>query len=133
MLHQAGIIPISIAQFSPRWFNGLQYKALAPYANMLKMDRGKYEPLFYKILSALDPNTVLKELESLAGGKPFALLCYEKECDTVEQWCHRSMVALWFINAGYEVEEFQPEIPETVELPKEKKKEDPQIGIDFGV
>ena len=99
-----GLIPVSIARFSPKWFYSLlEYKDLAPKAEMLKMKEGSYTRKFNEILSKIDPNKVVEELKSISGGHPVVLLCYEKPGD----FCHRHLVAEWLAqNTDFEVKEF---------------------------
>ncbi len=86
-----GLTPISIARYSPKWYNGARYIKLAPYPYMLKMGDEEYTRLFNNILFRLNPEEVIKELNQLAGGKSIVLLCYEK----YPEFCHRHLVAKW--------------------------------------
>jgi len=51
-----GLIPVSIARYSPKWFySGMSYLDLAPTSDMLKMPDEQYRKKFNLILSKLDP------------------------------------------------------------------------------
>jgi hypothetical protein len=88
---QAGLTPVSIARFKPRWYAGLTYLKLAPTPDMLKMPDEQYNEKFNRILSGLDPVSVVEELKTKSQGQPVVLLCYEK----LDSFCHRRTVAEW--------------------------------------
>lgn len=102
------IVPISICSKSPSYYNGLEYKKLAPKYDFLvkyKKDGNKeyYTKCFNEqILSSLNPYTIFMELKALAGDKKIALVCYERSSD----FCHRHLVAEWFKQYGIECEEY---------------------------
>lgn len=105
LLIDAGIVPISIAVGPPRWWKGLRYSPLAPSWHMVKDDIGRdaYIEEYKKILAKLDACNVLIELNSLAKGNDFALLCWEKPTD----FCHRHLAAEWLNdNAGCFMQEW---------------------------
>ncbi len=85
---------VSIARFPPRWYTGKRYFRLAPTPEMLKLgDWEEYKRRYrQEILSGLNPQEILKELEVLAEGHDVILLCFEKE----RAHCHRGLVAEWF-------------------------------------
>lgn len=98
------IAPIAICAKPPQFYKGAVYKKLAPpYDVLMKYkrdgDKEAYVREFKKrVLARLpDARTVLSELSYLAGGKQFALICYEKPGD----FCHRHLVAEWLLNCGY--------------------------------
>ena len=103
------IVPISICSKAPTWYNGLQYKKLAPrYEFFMKWKKDHDNDYYIKcfneqVLSQLEPTTVIKELMEKAGSENIALVCYEKPGD----FCHRHLVAEWLNNNGYTVEEFK--------------------------
>lgn len=105
-LQDNGILPVSIAIGTPRWFFGGTYPSLAPRRGMLKMNEDAYRREFDKILSINPPMKVLRDLDVMArnnGKRGVALLCYE----TPEKFCHRHLVAEWFKNKlGIEVKEY---------------------------
>jgi uncharacterized protein (DUF488 family) len=105
-LNKERIVPISIARFTPKWVSCLNIIDLAPRADMLKMDDATYTREFEKILSRLNPGTILQKIKAASGGNDCALLCYEKP----EDFCHRHIVAKWLSdNLGVEVKEFDYE------------------------
>lgn len=80
------------------------YIELAPTTSMLKMPIDKYLVKYYKILENLDPNKVIEDLNELAGGKPFVMLCYEKP----NEFCHRQLVSAWLNDKlNLEIEEWK--------------------------
>lgn len=104
-LASSNVVPVSISLWKPKWFNGNQYLALAPKADMLKRDISQEEYIYeYKtrVLGKLDAKIVYEELVSKFG-KNIALLCYEKPDD----FCHRHLVAEWFRESGLQIEEFE--------------------------
>lgn len=102
-LIKAGIVPISISVGKFKTCDSLQkkYLPLAPTWAMLKANYS-WDDYKKNILSKLDQAKVLKDLEALAEGKPFAILCFEKD----ESTCHRSIAAEWFRSSGIEIKEF---------------------------
>ena len=97
------IVPIGIVRFAPKYFSGINYIALAPNANMLKMSKNEYEYNYDLILKKLNPYEVYNELLSFGNGKDVAILCYEK--NILE--CHRLLVAKWFQKElEYNIQEF---------------------------
>jgi hypothetical protein len=84
---------VSIARFPPKWYTGARYLPLAPAPEMLKIqDWDEYRRRYREeILSVLDPDTVLRELENLGAGNNVVLLCFEKD----RAHCHRGLVAEW--------------------------------------
>ena len=113
---EAGLTPVSIARFN-RYFSGIKYPALAPPAEMIKMDEGEYIPRYKEqVLGTLNPSEVADELQKLGG--QVILLCYEKPAD----FCHRQLVSEWLRNAGIESEEF-PCVP--------KKRTDSKKALSF--
>ena len=104
-LHEAGIVPISIARWNPRWYNGFTMQELAPTKYMLSdaCSEEGYITMYKQILSGMYSGTILKSIESIGKGKDVALLCYEKPGD----FCHRHMFAEWFTKTtGIQIEEF---------------------------
>ena len=104
-LHEVGIVPISIARWNPRWYNGFTMQELAPTKYMLSdaCSTEEYISMYKQILSGMYSGTILKSIESMGKGKDVALLCYEKPGD----FCHRHMFAEWFTKTtGIPVEEF---------------------------
>jgi len=102
------IIPIAICGKSPDYYEGLQYKILAPkYSFFIKwketQDNDYYIEHFYKeVLDKLNPNDVVTQLYTLSNGYDICLICYE----TPEKFCHRHLVADWLNRSGFECKEF---------------------------
>ena len=100
------IVPISICGKAPEWYQGLQYKKLAPkYDFFMEWKRNKDNNFYIKyfqeqVLDKLNPIDVTLDLSKMAygniGEKDIALICYEKPSD----FCHRHLVADWFNKNG---------------------------------
>jgi len=92
---------ISIALYSPKWYEGKTYKLLHPPKYLISMGVNDiYKKSYYKdVLDKLDANKVYAAL------KDYILLCYEKDRNT----CHRSIVAEWIEKeTGHIVDEWRP-------------------------
>jgi hypothetical protein len=101
---------VAIARFAPRGTPAgfRMYKPLAPGAWFNSVDHDKYRELYFAQLAQLNPNEVVKALETLAAGHEPVLLCYEKPPFTASNWCHRRMAAEWFqTELGIEVAELE--------------------------
>ena len=91
------IIPISICGKAPDWYNGLQYKKLAPKFDFFIKWKENHDNNYYikcfieQVLNNLNAEEVCKELYNLSNGKDIALICYEKPFD----FCHRHLVSAW--------------------------------------
>lgn len=101
------VVPISICGKAPAWYNGLQYKKLAPKYSFFSEWKKNGDNNYYikhfndEVLSTLSPQTVYNELLKLSGGKDIALICYEKPAD----FCHRHLVAEWLTTNGIKCDE----------------------------
>ena len=106
-LSRAGIMCISIARFSPKWYVGKKYLAVAPTGFMLSSAcrHDEYLQKYDEILQRLNPAAVVATITSMSEGKDVALCCYEKPGD----FCHRHLLAEWLTKNGYQVEEWKPE------------------------
>lgn len=107
---KCGLHPVSISVKCPDWYNGAEYKKLAPkwdffneWKNGSHKGDNEYFIKNYKelVLDKLEPAQVMKELEELTGASldKIIFLCYEKP----EDFCHRHLAADWF-NAAYKTE-----------------------------
>lgn len=102
------IIPISICAKPPYWYNGLQYKKLAPKYDFFMKWKENHDNDYYikcfneQVLSNLNPTEVYQELCDLAKSGNIALICYEKPSD----FCHRHLVADWLNENGVECKEY---------------------------
>lgn len=112
-LEKCEIKPIAISRGKPRGWQGASYDALAPTWTMLQMNDEDYSAAYDAILAANDPDDFVRWL----GEDDVALLCWEKDPTD----CHRSTIAKWLRNAGYEVEEFDHK--------KYEKDRDPQMRL----
>lgn len=112
------IIPISICGKAPNWYEGLQYKKLAPKYDFFMEWKKNHNNDYYikcfneQVLNKLNAEDVYKNLISLCGIKTttnttpdIALVCYEKSTD----FCHRHLVAKWLKENGYECKEWSNE------------------------
>lgn len=106
-----GIVPISICGKAPDAWAGLQYRKLAPRWWFFSKWKENHDNAFYienfdkEVLGPKDPNETWDALSALSGGRPFALVCYEKPGD----FCHRHLVSEWLRKAGYDISEFVKE------------------------
>lgn len=106
---EAGLVPVSIAGRAPAFYNGIQFKKLAPTFEIFnawktgEINDFEYTSKFRKeVLGNLDKLYIKEALA--AFGEEIILLCYEKSGD----FCHRHIVADWIEEAlGVPVEEFQ--------------------------
>lgn len=101
------IIPYNISLWAPKGYIGRSCNYLFPTKAILDHWKLWHDPEAYAreygiaVLSKLDPNAVVKQINAETRGREFAFVCYEKTGD----FCHRYLVAQWLINAGYEVKE----------------------------
>ena len=96
----SGVGRVSIARFAPRGTPaGFKiYKPLAPGSWFNSVSQEVYRELYFAQLDELEPAEVLADLMRLAGdGIEPVLLCYEKPPFHKGNWCHRTMVAEWFL------------------------------------
>lgn len=83
---------VSIAAKAPEWYNGREYKKLAPKYWFFKKykedgDQDFYVVQYYnEVLKHLDPKEVYKEL-----GENAIILCWE----SADKFCHRHIVSAW--------------------------------------
>lgn len=108
----ATVIPVAICGKAPQWYNGLQYKKLAPKYDFFMEWKRNHDNDYYikcfneQVLSKLDANTVVRELTELTNmtnkGADIVLLCYEKPTD----FCHRHLVSEWLNNNGIPCKEW---------------------------
>src|SRR4030043_2269486 len=85
---------VSIAGKAPLWYNGREYKKLAPKFWFYKKYKEDGDEVFYtvqyyeEVLNKLDPKTVFMDL-----GENAVILCWEAS----GKFCHRHIVAEWLI------------------------------------
>lgn len=93
------IVPVSICGKAPEWYQGLQYKKLAPkYDFFMEWKRNKDNNFYIKcfqeqVLDKLNPTDVILDLSKMiygynVGENDIALVCYEKPSD----FCHSHLV-----------------------------------------
>lgn len=107
-LRSAGIVPIGISVFPPKFFNGPSLQWLAPLPSMLKGMSEEEYTFHYKekILSKFNLDLFRQRLKELGDGKDVALCCFEKP----GEFCHRRIFAEWFEElTGYKIEEYGQE------------------------
>jgi len=105
---EAGLNPVSIAGVAPCFYEGREWKHLAPYfSTYTKYKNGEYTEFQYMDeyipkIEKLDKMELKKQIDSIPN---LILLCYEKE-----GFCHRHLLADWLENnLGYVVEEYKVE------------------------
>ena len=102
--------PISICGKVPDWYDGIQFKILAPKYSFFKVYEETHDKDYYiehfqnEVLGTrLNPHLILNRLYELADRKIPCLICYEKPGD----FCHRHLVAEWLQNnCNIKVEEY---------------------------
>lgn len=112
------IIPISICAKVPSWYEGLQYKKLAPKYDFFMKWKENHDNNYYikcfneQVLNELNVVTVIKDLINLMPkdsiseyslNKTICLVCYEKPSD----FCHRHLVAEWLNKNGFKCTEYE--------------------------
>lgn len=106
---EAGLLPISIARYSPKWYTGYRVPFFAPSKDLLSRykngitSKEEYEKEY---MAYLDQNyEVIKEyFEDASDGCNIVFCCYEKPSD----FCHRHLLAKWVTNnLGIEMKEYE--------------------------
>lgn len=109
-LRELDILPVAICAKCPDGYNGYHYKKLAPSWSIFKQWRDVHDEIVYtkrfniEVLSDLQFVDVLQTLTDFAtreSATGIAMLCYEKPGD----FCHRHLVADWFVMNGVGCEE----------------------------
>ena len=106
------VIPVAICGKAPEWYNGLQYKKLAPKYDFFMEWKRNHDNDYYircfneQVLNKLDANTIVRELTELTNttnkDADIVLLCYEKPTD----FCHRHLVSEWLNSNGISCKEW---------------------------
>lgn len=99
---EAGLLPISIARYNPKWFEGISCTELAPKKTTLwrykegKIDEEQYTKEYLESLNTLnlqriDKSFIFQHVEKARslGLNGIIYLCYEKNGD----FCHRHIFA----------------------------------------
>lgn len=101
---QQNIIEIAITAFTPKWWKGLVYKAVAPPIDLVlyfknNKDTPKQQKEFLytrwytqETLSKLSADKVLSDIQDMSTDKDIVvLLCHEISTD----FCHRHLLCNW--------------------------------------
>ena len=106
ILRKAGIVPIGVALWPPRFFRGISMKQVAPRRYMLddRLTDEEYIRMYRNdVLRLVDARSFIQDLERASRGMDVALCCFEKPGD----FCHRHSLAKWLNEqTGIEVSEF---------------------------
>ena len=106
ILRKAGIVPIGVALWPPRFFRGISMKQVAPRRYMLddRLTDEEYIRMYRNdVLRLVDARSLIQDLERASRGMDVALCCFEKPGD----FCHRHILAKWLNEqTGIEVSEF---------------------------
>ena len=106
ILRKAGIVPIGVALWPPRFFRGISMKQVAPRRYMLddRLTDEEYIRMYRNdVLRLVDARSFIQDLERASQGMDVALCCFEKPGD----FCHRHILAKWLNEqTGIEVSEF---------------------------
>lgn len=113
------IVPISICGKAPEWYDGIQYKVLAPKYEFFQEWKKTRDNDYYikhfneEVLSKLNAKKVVEKLYALSSKRDIALICYEKPGD----FCHRNLVAEWLRENGIkcDVREIQNMLPQRID------------------
>ena len=105
ILRKAGIVPIGVALWPPRFFRGISMKQVAPRRYMLddRLTDEEYIRMYRNdVLRLVDARSFIQDLERASRGMDVALCCFEKPGD----FCHRHILAKWLNEqTGIEVSE----------------------------
>lgn len=100
---------ISIARWLPKGLRYMEYKQLAPSEKSLRAykdgiidEDGAGRSYRKGVLSKIKLEDVLAYFELVGNGSDVVLLCFEKSTD----YCHRHILAEWFIEQGIQVDEY---------------------------
>ena len=88
----AGLVPISISRWKPKWFEGEECIDLAPAANLLlryKNGQASVQDYTEEYNAMLDGLDVKMIAEAASKGRNVVFCCYEKPGD----FCHRHLFA----------------------------------------
>ena len=94
ILRKAGIVPIGVALWPPRFFRGISMKQVAPKRYMLNdsLTDEEYIGMYRNdVLRFVDAKSFIRQLEEAGRGMDVALCCFEKP----NEFCHRHILAQW--------------------------------------
>ena len=116
-LQKAGIVPIGVALWPPRYFRGVSMQQVAPRRYMLddRLTDEEYIRMYREdVLRLVSARVFIHQLEEAGRGKDVALCCFEKP----GLFCHRHILAQWIKEqTGITVAEFGAAEPKQ-ETPK---------------
>ena len=102
-----GFVPVSIAGKTPDYYEGIQFKVLAPKYDWWKkwhdehLSNEWYKEKYQEtVLNKLNPKVIANRLQQF--GENVILLCHEQP----EEFCHRQLVADWLREGGVPVYEY---------------------------
>jgi len=108
------LLPVSIAHFTPSWFNGYVYGSLAPDKKMMQLKKVETFLEVYEsyVLKRKDQEGVIEKMKSISEGYDGVALCtFEKDPGK----SHRKLVMKWLngwivenLGSDYRVKEFVP-------------------------
>lgn len=106
ILRKAGIVPIGVALWPPRFFRGISMKQVAPKRYMLNdsLTDEEYIGMYRNdVLRFVDAKSFILQLEEAGRGMDVALCCFEKP----NEFCHRHILAQWLKEqTGVDIVEF---------------------------
>ena len=117
---------ISVARWAPKGHRDLPtIGELTPGDWFRSVSVDDYASLYATQLAALDPCATVRKIENLSGGRPAALLCWERPRDG--RFCHRGFISMWLktelgmnvLELGLEQEgpgPFHPKLPDAYRL-----------------
>ena len=90
-LKEAGVMPVCISKWKPKFYQGSVMSSVAPTRYMLsdECSTEEYIKLYEGILTRLGANNIYNEIKSISKGNDVALICYEKPGD----FCHRHLLS----------------------------------------
>ena len=93
-----GMVPVSIAAYTPSWYTGACYDKLAPPFEIVsaykqgRLPWGDFREAYTEqVLNKLSADEVVSDLSKLTDQPAIALVCYEIPGDN----CHRVIVSEW--------------------------------------
>ena len=104
-LKEAGVMPVCISKWKPKFYQGAAMSSVAPTRYMLsdECSTEEYIKLYEGILTRLGANIIYNEIKSISKGNDVALICYEKPGD----FCHRHLLSDFLNrNLGLDISEF---------------------------
>jgi hypothetical protein len=135
-----GMLRLGISRGTPRGFPAgyRRLPELQPGTWFNSVSESEYRRRYFdEVLGRLNPEALVKKIETLAAGQTPVLVCYEAPADD-KAWCHRGYVSAWLQERlGLSIPEFgmegvgwqHPKIPRAFRTKSELQ--DPQAGFAF--